>query len=259
MTEPASDVAVLRDGHVATVEIRRPPHNFFDLALVRAIAEAYEGLEADPQCRAIVLAAQGTAFCAGASLAPAVAGEPRSGREPRLLYDQALRLFALRKPTIAAVHGPAIGGGLGLALSADFRITCPEGRFSANFSRLGMHCGFAISFTLPRVVGPQQAGLLLYTGRRISGDRAAAIGLADELVPQDQVRARALQLAHEIAASAPIAVESMRATLRAGLLEGVRQAVEREACEQKIHVQTADFSEGVRAMAARREPVFTRS
>jgi enoyl-CoA hydratase/carnithine racemase len=154
------------------------------------------------------------------------------------------------------VHGPAVGGGLGLALVADFRITCAEARFSANFNRLGFHPGFGLSVTLPRLVGVQQATLLLYTGRRIDGAQAQRIGLADELVPQDQVRPRALELAREIALSAPIAVQATRATLRAGLVEQIRSAVAHESAQQNAHFKTADFKEGVAAMAARREPQF---
>lgn len=252
-----SDLSIHRAGHTATVEMCRPPHNFFDLALISALAEAFESLQADPACRAIVLAAQGRSFCAGADFSsPTPAAGAR--RDPGELYRQAIRLFAVTKPVIAAVQGPAVGGGLGLALVADFRVACAEARFSANFARLGFHPGFALSHTLPRLVGAQQAALLLYTGRRIDGAEALRIGLVDELAPLDQVRARAQALAGEIAISAPIAVESTRASLRVGLVEAVRAAVEREAGEQRQHFQTQDFREGVAAMAQRRDPVFGR-
>jgi len=257
MTQATADVGVERDGAVALVELRRPPHNYFDVALIGALADAFEALEADRACRAIVLCAQGSAFCAGANFANREATPPRrSARAINPLYGEALRLFACAKPVVAAVHGPAVGGGLGLALVADFRITCAEARFSANFNRLGFHPGFGLSVTLPRLVGVQQAALLLYTGRRIDGAQAQRIGLADELVPQDQVRPRALELAREIALSAPIAVQATRATLRAGLVEQIRSAVAHESAQQNAHFKTADFKEGVAAMAARREPQF---
>jgi enoyl-CoA hydratase/carnithine racemase len=252
---PAVDVSF--DGSVATVEIRRPPHNFFDIPLITQLADSFEDLEADRRCHAIVLAAQGTAFCAGANFANRDATPPqRSPRGLNPLYAEAIRLFSCSKPVVAAVHGPAIGGGLGLALVADFRVTCAEARFSANFNRLGFHPGFGLSVTLPRLVGPQKAALLFYTGRRIGGDEALAMGLADVLVAQDQVRAEAQKLAREIAISAPIAVQSTRATLRQGLVEQIRIAVARESAEQNAHFKTADFREGVAAMAARREPQF---
>ena len=104
------------------------------------------------------------------------------------LYKEAIRLFRTKKPIIGAIHGAAVGGGLGLALVPDFRVTCAEARFSANFNRLGFHPGFGLTVTLPRLVGAQQAALLFYTGRRISGDEAVRLGLADVLVPQAEVR-----------------------------------------------------------------------
>lgn len=160
------------------------------------------------------------------------------------------------KPVVAAVHGPAVGGGLGLSLVADFRVTCAEARFCANFTRLGFHPGFALTYTLPRLIGVQKAALMFYTGRRIGGEEAAAIGLADVLVAQDQVRSEALKLASEIAVSAPLAVVSTRTTLRVDLVEQARKAVAREGAEQSWQRQTEDFKEGIAAMAARRAPLF---
>ena len=256
-TDHASDVLISFDGPVATVEINKPPHNFFSIPLIRQLADAFEDLEADRRCHAIVLAARGTAFCAGADFSNREATPAqRSPRALNPIYDEAIRLFACNKPVVAAVHGAAVGGGLGLALVADFRVTCAEAKFSANFNRLGFHPGFGLSVTLPRLVGVQQAAMLFYTGRRIAGEEAVAIGLADLLVPQAQVRAEAARLAREIAISAPLAVQATRATLRVGLVEQIRLAVARESAEQNAQFKTADFQEGVAAMAARREPVF---
>jgi enoyl-CoA hydratase/carnithine racemase len=257
MSENPNDVVVQLEGTVATVEMCRPPHNYFDIPLIAALADAFEAMEANPACRAIVLCSQGTSFCAGANLANRDATPlQRSPRAINPLYGEALRLFSCTKPVVAAVQGPAIGGGLGLALVADFRVACAEARFSANFNRLGFHPGFGLSVTLPRLVGVQQAALLFYTGRRINGEEAKAIGLADELVALGAVRTRAIELATEIATSAPIAVQSTRATLRAGLVEQIRSAVARESTEQNAHFKTEDFKEGVAAMAARRPPQF---
>lgn len=257
MSTETPAVAVTRDGTVAIVELKRPPHNFFDIPMVHQLADAFEDLEADRSCHALVLAAEGSSFCAGANFANREATpEQRSPRGVNPLYDQAIRLFACTKPVVAAVHGPAVGGGLGLALVGDFRVACPEARFSANFARLGFHPGFGLSVTLPRVVGLQKAQLLFFTGRRIGGEEALAMGLVDRLVPQDQVRSAALELAHEIALSAPIAVQSVRQTMRQGLVEQIRLAVARESLEQNAQFKTADFREGVAAYAARRPPQF---
>ena len=258
-----ADIAVSLEERVGLVEIRKPPHNFFDVALIRQIAEAFEALDADPECRAVLLAAQGKAFCAGADFSSRgedgverPAAESARGGPAKHLYKEAIRLFRTKKPVVAAVHGPAIGGGLGLALVADFRITCAEARFSANFNRLGFHPGFGLTTTLPRLVGPQKAALLFYTGRRIGGAEAVEIGLADQLVAEGEVRAVARGLAVEIAQSAPLSTQSTRETLRRGLADAIEAATERELVEQEWQRKTADFREGVKAMAERRLPDF---
>lgn len=250
--------------HVATVTIDRPPDNYFDLELIASIADAYEALDADLGCRAIVLRAEGRHFCAGArfgSSAPSSSDTPRAGRH---LYDEAVRVFAARTPVVAAVRGSAIGGGLGLAMSADFRVGSPRTRLSANFARLGFHHGFGLTVTLPAAAGQQRALELLLTGRRIPGDEAAAIGLLDRLVSTHDdetvdsagVDAAAHDLAAEIALSAPLAVDSIRATMRLGLVEQIRSATARERAEQERLMHTADFAEGVAATAARRPAAF---
>jgi enoyl-CoA hydratase/carnithine racemase len=249
------DVAVeLGDDSVALAEIRRPPNNFFDRALVGWLADAFEALDAEPGCRAVVLTSEGKHFCAGANFHSRES--PLDESSGRHLYDEAVRLFATRTPCVAAVQGAAVGGGLGLSLMADFRVTAPEARFSANFARLGLHHGFGLSITLPRAVGQQLALELLYTGRRIDGETAHRIGLCDRLVPLAEVRSEAHALAAEIAASAPLAIDSIRETMRGNLAEEVRRATERERREQDRLQKTQDFAEGTRAMAERRPPKF---
>jgi 2-(1,2-epoxy-1,2-dihydrophenyl)acetyl-CoA isomerase len=167
-------------------------------------------------------------------------------------------LFAAELPVVAAVTGAAIGGGLGLAMSADFRVASPESRFSANFSRLGFHHGFALSVTLPDAIGRQHATSLLYSGRRIGGEAATAIGLCDRLVDDtDQVRQAAVEIAVELSAAAPLSVRSIRATMREDLVDRVKSALVREQRIQEWLRSTNDFAEGVEASAQRREPDFT--
>lgn len=254
------DVTVeVGDDHVAVVEIHRPPHNFFSPQLIADLADAYEAVDGNDAARAVVLCSEGKNFCAGAdfgggerSLGDTTAGS----RADRHLYDEAVRLFATATPVVAAVQGSAVGGGLGLALSADFRVASPESRFVANFARLGFHHGFGLTVTLPPVVGQQRALELLYTGRRIGGDEAARIGLADRCVEAHLLRSAARELAAEVAASAPLAVRSIRATMRGHLPGAVRAATEREKAEQERLSSTEDFAEGLRATAERRPPVF---
>jgi len=253
------DVEVtVHEDFVATVELRRPPENFFDLELIASLADAYDALDADPRCRAIVLCSEGRHFCAGADLSRPSLGPPADGATwgAAALYRAAARLIDAGTPVVAAVQGAAVGGGLGLACSADFRVASTLARFSANFARLGFHHGFGLSVTLPMIVGHQHACDLLYTGRRLTGEEAFTMGLCDRLVEPGELRSAAHALAGSIAASAPLAVRSIRATMRDGLAARFRAATDREFAEQDRLRRTDDFTEGVRAAAARRVPKF---
>ena len=257
-----TDIGVDIANFVGTVEIRRPPNNFFDLSLINQIADAFEELDATDKCRAVVLAAQGKSFCAGANFGDGSTLD-KSGQRPgeasspvSHLYMQAVRLFRSKKPIIGAIHGAAVGGGLGLAMVPDFRVTCPEARFVANFTRLGFHPGFGLTETLPAVIGKTNANMMFYTSRRIGGEEAYRMGLANALVPQDQVREAAQKLAAEIAENAPLAILATRATMREGLADRVKAATEHELTQQSHLRTTDDFKEGVKAMAERRVPDF---
>ena len=253
------------DGNVGIVVMDRPPHNFLNYDQIGNIATACEDFDADPEIRAIVLAANGRSFCAGANfagggVAPDISEGEREdigGNSTQRLYAEGLRLFKINTPIVAAVQGPAVGGGLGLAIAADFRITCPEARFSANFAALGIHQGFGLSVTLPELLGRQRASQVLLTARRYKGDEAVAIGLADELATLDTVRDRAIELAQEIAANAPLALRSIRATLRNGLAARVAEATDHEAAEQAVLSRTNDAAEGIASVGERRPGNFT--
>lgn len=241
-------------GNVGLVEMRDPPHNFLSVEQVKAVADVLETFQADTAVSAVVLAAQGRSFCAGANFG----GDDGGARDrPDELYAQAARLCEITIPVVAAVQGPAIGGGLGFAMTAHFRITCPEARFSANFVKLGIHQGFGLSVTLPELLGPSRAAEVLLTGRRYNGEEAAAIGLADRCVPAEELRDAAFTFAGEIATGAPLAIRSITATLRAGLGDRVRKATAHEAAEQARLFQTEDFKEGARSVAERRKGNFT--
>src|SRR3979490_423615 len=261
-----TDIGVEKHGHVGLIEIRKPPLNFFDVSLINQIADALEEFDRDVEIRASVLAAQGKAFCAGANFsdparqaqeAAAAKGDPADSLRPiHNLYLHAVRIFRNKKPIVAAVHGAAIGGGLGLAVSADFRVTCPEARFAANFTKLGFYPGFGLTVTLPELVGNNNAELIFYTSRRLTGEEAYKMGLANVLVPQDQVRAEAMKLANEIAEGSPLRLLSTRATMRAGLADRVLAATNHELAEQSRLRATEDFKEGVKATAERRVANF---
>lgn len=258
MNNVIGDVGIELKDFVGVIEIRRPPLNFFDVSLIENIANALNELDENDNCRAVVLASEGKHFCAGANFS---ADKP----DVRPLYAQAERVFSSKKPIVAAVQGSAIGGGLGVALVADFRVVSAQTRFAANFVKLGIHPGFGLTYTLPKLIGQQKANLMFLTGRRIGGKEAFEIGLADILADSvDTIRLTAIKLAREIAANAPLAVESTRITLRGNLLGGadivaaIKAYTQREASEQVRLFATSDHKEGVASVGERREGNFTR-
>ena len=211
------------------------------------------------ECRASVLCAQGKNFCAGANFGDRTQQTERDNRTTTSgnpLYTAAVRLFSAKKPIVGAINGSAVGGGFGLAVMPDFRVASPETRFTANFVKLGFHPGFGLTYTLPQLIGQQRANLMFYTGRRVDGETAHAWGLADVLTDQDSLRDEALKLAAEIAENAPLAVMSVRATMRAGIAAAVKTQTDHEFVEQHRLQQTEDHKEGVRAVAERRPGNF---
>ena len=249
-------VTVAMDGHVAVVTVNRPPHNFVSVEFMKDLAEACEAADADNNARAIVLQADGKNFCAGADF-QASDDRVAAGMEGvNALYVQAVRLYSIQKPIVAAVQGAAVGAGLGLALVADFRVVSPEARFAANFVKLGFHPGFGISLALPRIVGEQKAALMMLTGRRIKGEEALAWGLADEMVEAADLRGATLRLAQEIAENAPLAVVATRKTIRGGLAAAIKAQTDVEHREQAVLRASEDFQEGIRSVNERRPGNF---
>lgn len=249
-------VHVARDGHVAVVTLDRPPHNFVSVEFMRDLADALEAVDGKDGSRAIVLQSEGRTFSGGADFS-SPEDKVASGMDGvKALYDQAVRLFSIETPIVAAVQGAAVGAGLGLALVADFRVAAPEARFAANFVKLAFHPGFGLTYTLPRLVGPQRASLMFLTGRRVKPDEALPWGLVDEVAPADELRPAALRLAREIAENAPLAVIATRRTLRKDLAAAVRAQTFIEHEQQTLLRATEDFQEGIRAVAERRPGNF---
>tara|TARA_B100000959_G_scaffold113150_1_gene119273 strand:- start:2138 stop:2911 length:774 start_codon:yes stop_codon:yes gene_type:complete len=251
------DISVNLNNHIATITIQRPPNNFFDSFLIQQIADAYVELDEIDDCRVILLCSDGKNFCAGANFGEDKDMHNKSHPYSKL-YDQAVRLFRTNKPVVAVVQGAAVGGGLGLALSADFRIACPEARFSANFAKLGFHPGFGSSVTLPRVVGLQNSADMLYTARRVKGEEALEMGLVDKITSKETLMDDSIKFASEIASSAPMAIESIRSTLKGDLADRVEEVVAWELSEQIRLQKTEDFKEGIASSLERRDPKFSR-
>ena len=245
-------------GHIGEIRFANPPLNFACPELLMQIADAIDAFDLNADVRCILLSSEGKSFCAGADLAGDESIKGGSGMASiARLYQQALRIFSRQKPMIAAIQGAAIGAGLGLALSADFRIAAPAARFSANFSRLGFHPGFALTQSLPRVIGPQRAAWMMLSSERIKPDDALAWGLVDRLSGQDTLLAEARAMCAQLAANAPLALLAVRKTLTAGFAETARAAMRHEHEQQSLLKPTADHAEGVASVFERRDAHFT--
>lgn len=250
------NVNVEIQGHVARLTFSNAPINFATVSLLRLIADALERLDQQPDVRAIVLASEGKVFCAGADLVSANGFGASTADPLREFYDQAIRIYACRKPIIAQVQGAAIGAGLGLAVAADFRVAAPEAKFSANFTKLGFHPGFGLTYTLPRLIGVQRASLMFLSSERYGAEECADWGLVDKVVCGDLLHESAYAFANEIAVNAPLALLSTRATLRGKLVEAVKAQLIHEHQQQLLLQPTEDFAEGIRASAERRPGNF---
>ena len=243
--------------HVGEVLFSAPPYNFASPELLRKIADALDAFDADPLVRCTVLASEGKTFCGGANLAGDgdLAGEAGMDSVAQL-YVQALRLFRRKKPMVAAIQGAAVGAGIGLALSADFRVAGPGARFAANFSRLGFHPGFGLTATIPRVVGQQRAAWMMLSSERIKPETALDWGLCDRLAAEGKTLAEAHRMAAELAENAPLAVIAIRATLVGNLLDELEATLAHEHRQQTILKATADYEEGVASVFERRAANF---
>ncbi|MEU6720866.1 enoyl-CoA hydratase/isomerase family protein [Nonomuraea sp. NPDC046802] len=256
MRADSEDLSVTVENGVGLLELRRPPANYFDEQLIGLLVDAARDLDGSADCRVLVLASEGRHFCAGADFGTGGGFDGDRVAVSERLYRRAAQLFEIRTPIIAAVQGAAVGGGLGLACAADFRVADEHTRFVANFAMLGFHQGFGLSVTLPEIVGRQAAADMLLSGRPVRGRKAHRIGLADRLAEPGRQREHALAWARELASAAPLAVRSIRSTLRAGLARRVAEALEHELAEQARLWATADCAEGIAASLERRPPVF---
>ncbi len=257
-------IGVTRVGHVVVAELQAGPHNFASAALMNELGDALLGAELEG-ARAAVICSEGKSFCAGAQFEKN--SDDRAGGFSQFVaastetpigpfYESAVRLFTVKIPMVAAVHGPAVGAGFGLATACDLRVISTTAFMATNFVRLGIHPGFGISLTLPELIGPTRAADVLLTGRRIYGEEAMALGLVNRLVAAEEVRSTAIALATEIAAGAPLATQATRATMRNGLYERVRAQLAHERTTQDWLSATADAEEGIAAMLERRDPIF---
>ncbi len=228
--------------------------------LLDAFSVAIGEARSDRGIRCLVITGRGRCFSAGADLRSSMQrsdlGKP-SREASFAMYEPFLEVLDVEVPVIAAMNGHTVGGGFGLALLADIRVASVDAKYGVNFARLGIHSGLGISYLLPRLVGVAQASELLFTGKLIRGSEALRVGLVSYAEETDEVLPRAMEIAKAIAASAPAAVQQMKASIRRGLEWTIREAALYEAERQAASLATEDAKEGVSAILQKREPEFT--
>lgn len=257
MSDP---VHYAREGDVGVITLDRPDQrNSMTPELLDAFAAASARARADAGARCVVVTGSGGVFSAGADLRASLQreGDDRAPSERSYaMYEPFLSLLELAVPLVGALSGHAVGGGFGLALVCDVRIGALDARYGANFVRLGLAPGMAISYLLPRLIGASRASELLLTGRLVDGREAERLGILSRAVPAADVLPEAMALAKEIAAAAPLAVRATKRAIRRGQELAVRDAARYEAHAQAETLATEDAREGIAAMLAKRPPRF---
>jgi len=252
---------------VRQVTLNRPSKlNAMNVALVEQLHAVLASIATDHDCRVVILTGAGRGFCAGLDLTGygTVAGHEQQGPIQRGFATQqhiaALipRLRGLPQPVIAAVNGPAAGGGFALVLGSDIRLAGASATFNAAFVRIGLSaCDIGTSWLLPRLVGAGRAHELMLTGRIFGADEAARFGLVVDAVPDDLLVERALEEAELVMRNTPIGVHMTKEVMWSALeIPGQQAAIDLENRTQIMVSQTADHLEALHAFLERRPPRY---
>ncbi len=269
MAEPqtaidAPEVLYAVEGHVAVITLNRPERmNTISRTMLDELTQHLLAADKDPQVRVVILTGAGRAFCAGLDLTEIT--NPREGGVSSastathldLKSTPPTVLFNMEKPTICALNGSAAGYGLDTALGCDIRILAPGAKLAAAFTKRGIVPESGGTWFLPRLIGWSKAAELIFTGRTLSADEAVAMGLASEVVADGDVMRRACEIAAEIAANAPLAVQASKRMMRMGLSETFNDHVHHVFLQLLPLLKTEDAREGMLAFMEKRPARFT--
>lgn len=274
MTFSSEVISLERDGHVATLWLDRPEaRNALGSAFWRDLPLACASLNDDPHVRVVVVAAKGRDFTVGLDLKEmggSLGGEGRGAASRaaaakltyhavREMQDAVTSLTNLRVPVIAAIHGYCIGGGIDLITACDIRLGTTNSQYSVRETKVAIVADLGTLQRLPRVISAGHVAELAYTGKDITAERAAQIGLLNHAVGESdaEVLAAARELAKEIAANSPLAVEGTKAVLAANDGATVNEGLEFVARWNTMYLQSNDLREAMTAFMERRAPNFT--
>ncbi|NBC23401.1 MAG: enoyl-CoA hydratase/isomerase family protein [Gammaproteobacteria bacterium] len=254
---------VEKEGGIDWLTLNRPDAlNAMSRTMMLELQHYFGELYTDHSVRAVVLRGAGRGFCAGLDLKEERSDEPGGAvtglRVQRRVSEIVMRMRRAPQPIISLIHGPASGGGFALALASDIRIAGPKARMNAAFIRIGLTaCDVGVSYFLPRLVGSALASELLLTGRFIDAERAKAVGLVSDVVPDEGLEDAGRSIAGEILANSPVGVrltkECLNMSVDAGSLEAV---IAMEDRQQILVSTTGDMREGVAAFMEKRAPRY---
>ncbi|HMO53357.1 MAG TPA: enoyl-CoA hydratase-related protein [Tepidiformaceae bacterium] len=263
------DLITERQGGVLVVTFNRPERmNSMGGTLLPDLNAAIDEARMDDRIRAVIVTGQGRGWCAGADLQAMGSGGSGSGNENShranamdaigLVGRTILNVHNADKPMIAAVNGVAVGGGFGLCSAFDVRIASEQARFSTVFIKRALAPDCGLSWFLPRLVGPERAAELFFSGRMLNAEEALELGVVSRVVPHDQLMDASLAFANELAKMPPSAMTYTRRALKNSMSANLADHLEYEWANQKACLASPEFGEGVKAFLEKREPDFSR-
>lgn len=260
--EQDSRVLVSVEEGIGRLTLNRPGKlNAFHGEMRDEIADGLERLAADDDARVVVVTGRGRAFAAGADVSYlSELIEEQRLEEARALVDAGRRVVEAvvraPKPVIAALNGPAAGGGANLALACDLRIAAESASIGQTFSRIGLHPDWGGTYFLPRLVGPARAAELIFTGEMVAAREAERIGLVNRVVPDDELRTAVEDLAGRLAEKPTLPLRLAKRAVRRSLDSSLEEMLDYELEAQTRCFRSRDAREGVRAFLEKREPEF---
>jgi len=247
---------------IAHLWLARPEsRNAMTEAMGAEIERAVQEINAAPDVRVVIVRGEGKSFSSGGDFRMlqerALASEVENRAAMQRFYRSFLAVRDVRVPTIAVLHGAAMGAGLCLAMACDLRVAAAGTKLGVNFVRVGLHPGMGATWLLPRLIGPSRATELLLTGRTLDAEEAVAKGLVHQVHAAEAIENAVLALAGEIVSAAPVAVAQTKATLLGSLDRTLDAALDEEARAQAVDFGTEDLKEAIAAFIEKRKPGFS--
>lgn len=251
-------LVVYQNGPVLSLTLNRPESlNAFSSEMIIGLTHAFKNAEENEEVKVVVLSGAGRAFSAGGDV------KTMGEATPKLVYDHIgklneciLAMKNLSKPIIAAVHGFAAGAGFNLALAADLILASEDSKFVLSFSQVGLISDGGGLYFLPRLIGPNRAKELFFSGEPLAANKALEYGIVNHLFPLENLQAETLKLAKRLSKGPGVAFGMMKKLVNQSQSSTLEEMLEQERMTQAMMVTTNDHQEGVQAFVEKRKPVF---